>query len=123
MLVGKRGISRWSQRYQERKVVMKIKLTENQISINTYWSEDYYKELVRKINDYNLDDKSTTRLSRSECKTCFYLKGNRVVTQAFTEYECGNCESKHIHHNGGVPKYCGKCSDEYQVCVRCGGRL
>lgn len=99
------------------------KLKKNQLNIYTHYAEQHYEDMVRNVNNYELDEKSTTRLLRRECKTCFYLKGDRIVTQAFADYECKNCESKHTYHNGGVPKYCKDCSNEYGICVRCGSEL
>lgn len=101
----------------------KRKISDQQLDINTFWSVQYYEDMLMKIHNYDRDEKSTTRLVRRECKTCFYLKGDRVVLHAFTDYKCDACESEHTHHDSGLPKYCKDCSLEFEICVRCGGKL
>jgi hypothetical protein len=100
------------------------KLTKWNIQHNTFGSELVYEDLIDKIKAYESDNEPTNRIDvRRECKSCYYLKKNRIVTQAYTDYKCWNCDSRHTHHNGGVPRYCVICSIEYDICVRCGSEL
>lgn len=99
------------------------KISEQQLHINTSRSKEYYADMLMKIHNYDQDERSTTRLLRRECKTCFYLKGGQVVLQAFTDYNCDACKNEYTHHNGGVPRYCIACSTEFEICVKCGSEL
>ncbi len=99
------------------------KLTEENIKIHTFWSKRLYKIQTKNILNYELDIYQDNRLKYRECKTCYYLKHDRIVTQAFTDYECLNCGTRHTHHNGGVPRYCTSCSTSFGICVRCGAEL
>ena len=99
-----------------------MELTKEKIERNNYYAELTYKIKKKAIDDYENDSGKDYRLTARQCKVCYYLK-NGLAFQAFTEYECQNCHEVDIYHNGSVPKYCQKCSEEFNVCRRCGAEL
>lgn len=96
-----------------------FKLTDKSISDNNRYSFWHYKEIKKNIEAYESDSSKERRVRINECKSCFYLK-NGSALQAFTEYECRNCEIKQMWHNSRIPRYCNYCATEHQVCIRCG---
>ena len=69
------------------------------------------------------DPDRAKRLEAGECVACFYLRGDRICGQAFTEWECGQCGKQDMHSNTGTPKFCADCSWKYCVCTQCGADL
>jgi hypothetical protein len=69
------------------------------------------------------DGEREKRLQVHECAYCYYLRGPRLVGQAFTDWKCLACGVEGSHPNTGVPRYCNACSDAYHLCVECGGDL
>lgn len=98
------------------------KLTPEKIERNTYWSNQYAKEIRENLNQYDTDSRKEDRMKKKHCKTCFYLRKG-FAGQAFTEYTCRNCGGMHMHHNTAVPKYCDSCAVEHEVCKQCGASL
>lgn len=99
-----------------------MKLNEEKIKEETRFSEMYYQELKRNLKDYEEDNHQKQRMRSLECKSCFYLK-NGFAGQAFTEFECRNCGDKEYYPNTAVPRYCRKCAEKHQSCVRCAAKL
>lgn len=99
-----------------------MKLTSERIKSETHWSIRHYTDLKKRIEEYENDSRNELRLKNRECKTCHYLRGG-MAGQAFTNYNCKNCDEANSHPNTAVPKYCNKCSDEHSVCKRCGSKL
>lgn len=53
-----------------------------------------------------------------ECEDCKCK--NIIAGQAFTKYTCQECDQEFMHHHTAVPKVCKECSEEYNLCERCG---
>ena len=79
--------------------------------------------LIEKLDHYKRDTKKAQRLERHECKTCYYLLGDRIFGQAFTPYPCGVCHETNSWANTGVPKVCLGCANKLRLCVRCGADI
>lgn len=56
------------------------------------------------------------------CKKCRDF-GHLIAGQAFTHYTCDRCGERHNWHNIDTPKICRVCSDTFNVCMRCQGRM
>ena len=97
------------------------KLTFQNIENNTYFAEQRYRELKKRLDSYDNDDKKEYRLKKRYCKSCQYLRGG-LAGQAFTNFNCKNCGVECSHPNTDLDKYCAKCADEHDVCVKCGGK-
>jgi hypothetical protein len=100
-----------------------FKLTEEEVAINNYNSQQVYENLIRKINKFNTDPFLDIRLADQECKSCYYILNDRISLHVFTDYNCRNCGLKSSWHNSQTPKYCSGCSDEHGTCKRCGARV
>lgn len=59
--------------------------------------------------------------SEEECKDC--CRKCIIAGQAFTSYTCQYCGKDDLYHNTAVPKYCSQCSEELNICRRCGKSL
>ncbi|GAB6429000.1 hypothetical protein bcgnr5378_28770 [Bacillus cereus] len=95
---------------------------KEKLKMSTYWSEHYYLQQKKAIEQYEQDEQKEIRKSERECKTCFYLKKGGSL-QAFTSYKCGLCDREDRYHNSRVPKYCTECADKLNICVRCGAEV
>ncbi|PEP21502.1 hypothetical protein [Bacillus wiedmannii] len=96
--------------------------TSKEKELNTMWSVRYYKQQKKAIEEYESDINKEQRKEERECKACHYLKGGGAL-QSFTEYTCKHCKKKSAHYDSRVPKYCNKCSDTFDICVRCGADI
>lgn len=101
---------------------MLMKLTEEKIKNETYYSTMYYENMKKSIDHYEKDPRKKARLDQLLCKTCFYLKSG-IAGQAFTNYSCRNCGKESSHPNTNTPKYCHQCGEENSCCVRCASKL
>lgn len=99
-----------------------MKLNEEIVKNETYYSELHYKSLKKKIEKYEADPNKEYRLKNFLCKTCFYLK-NGFAGQAFTKFECKNCDKEEHYPNTNVPKYCFECAGKHDCCVRCASKI
>lgn len=46
-----------------------------------------------------------------------------MAGQGFTKWNCSKCGKELIHHNTDVPKVCHRCSIDYNLCEKCGGKI
>lgn len=79
--------------------------------------------LQEKLLRFEEDKERELRLKYSNCKTCYYLMGDRIAGQAFTKYICRVCEKEGLYPNTAVPKICAICSDSLHICCDCGADL
>lgn len=93
-----------------------------QIKWQTSMANRHAEELVDSVHEYEDDTRREQRLAVHECKRCFYLRG-RVCGQAMTEWHCGICQNRHMHHNTCTPAACHGCAKEHKLCRYCGGDL
>lgn len=86
---------------------------------------DQTSDRIRKsVARLTLDAERKHRLRDRECPACYYLRRGGVAGQAFTAWTCKSCRMAQCEYpNTNVPSYCDTCSDEYSVCVRCGGDI
>lgn len=84
--------------------------------------EPYLGESIHRLGLYETDTELSDRISNKLCRYCYYLD-SRIVMDAFTEYQCVKCKKKQLHHNSGVPLFCGQCSEGLSCCKMCGNHL
>jgi len=101
---------------------MSFRLTPELIKDKTYWANRRYLTHKRAVESFENDSSKRMRLLHKECRACFYLR-NVMSGSAFTNFTCQNCDTVSSYPNTDVPRYCTKCSDEHNACVRCGGGL
>lgn len=99
------------------------KLTEDEIRKNNHYAKRKFTEMEEMLNGYRFDPKVIKRKESQECKSCFYLRGDRFSTQAFRDYDCRNCGKTSQWHNGDAPRFCSECSNIHNACVRCGANI
>ena len=99
-----------------------MKLTKEKIQTETHYAHMHYEHLKKNLEQYEKDAKQTYRQSHFLCKTCFYLKSG-FAGQAFTRFECKNCEKEVHHPNTDTPKYCNECAANHSCCIRCASEL
>lgn len=90
------------------------------IDRNTYCSNRAAASQQEAVEDWRADQEHDARKLRSECKTCYYLRGG-VAGQAFTRWTCILCGDERQHHNTMTPRVCEPCAKLAKVCVLCGG--
>jgi hypothetical protein len=73
--------------------------------------------------EFMADFNKEKRLKKRECKTCFYFRSGRIGGAAMTTVKCGVCEEDMMFGSTCIDKLCGKCSDENELCVFCGGDI
>ncbi len=78
---------------------------------------------VQHALEFMADFNKKKRLEAKECKACFYFRSGRIGGAMMTTVKCGVCEADMHFGSTCIDKLCGKCSDENELCVFCGGDI
>lgn len=81
------------------------------------------EQMRSNLEKFDADPDKETRLSECECRTCYYLRRERLAGHAFTMYRCSHCGEEKRHPNTAVPVICPECARKIQVCTVCGADL
>ncbi len=108
-------------------IIMKKKLSSAQISrineISSFKSKKVNKALSKAL-ELATDSSKKDRIAGRKCACCYYTIGySRIAGAAFTEWNCEICGKLSIYSNTAIPKCCDECSDNYDLCVECGGDI
>ena len=57
------------------------------------------------------------------CKKCLFKEKGMLSGQGFTNFKCVLCGKIDTWHNTNVPKFCHECSDQLDMCQRCGADI
>jgi len=86
------------------------------------WANSSNKEAIKYFTElasqYAKDLDKKSRKADNQCKKCYY--GQKVATQAFTDRQCGLCDTTCKSNNGRCPVLCDKCSNKLGLCKYCG---
>jgi hypothetical protein len=92
-------------------------------------NERNFRALIRadsflaKGESYRMDVHKESRLKHQSCRYCYYIRGDRIVGQAFTTYKCGICKQDNSWHNTGIPVLCPECAKKNNLCISCGADI
>ncbi len=89
----------------------------------TYYSKIHFDEMMVKAENAKADKLKTQRLKAGECAFCFYFRDSRFGGAAITTSNCRGCGEQMTFSNTNTDDFCKKCSEKYELCVRCGGDL
>lgn len=82
------------------------------------WAEEY----IEKAMDYLSDSGKKLRFERKYCKFCFYIASG-IGGCAMTKSNCKCCGKEIMNGSTNVNRICNECSDEYNLCIKCGADL
>jgi hypothetical protein len=99
------------------------KLTLDEVRSSTHFAERRCDDFLTKAENLGEDRQAYERHKAQECLWCYYVAGNRIVGQAFTNYHCKGCYADFAHHNTGVPALCADCAKNHRLCRQCGADL
>jgi hypothetical protein len=101
----------------------KVYITKEAIKYNTQRSKEKAEYYIHKVSLYTIDKDKEQRVKGCECRTCYYIYGDRISGQAFTTYECGICHKEDRWSNTNHPEICLNCAKENELCCYCGAKL
>jgi hypothetical protein len=78
------------------------------------------QDMITKALEAGNDLFKEKREARRLCLGCYYLGSHRIVGHGFTPWKCAGCGAEGMHSNTGVPLFCTRCADDYDLCVDCG---
>lgn len=98
-------------------------INKGTIEQSTSWSKDIAKNLMDKVENFQSDVLKDERLRSCKCKSCFYLRSDRIGGAAITTKDCGICLEQMRFASTAVDQLCKVCGVENDLCVQCAGDL
>lgn len=80
------------------------------------WADNHVKNAVLLLTDGQREEREKEWL----CKSCFYLD-RPIGGRAITTTNCLACSCEMVFSSTCTDKFCKKCSEDMNVCCRCGG--
>jgi hypothetical protein len=82
------------------------------------WKIKDMRELLNKLDN---DPDTEKRKERQICKYCHY--NIRMALQAFTDTQCGKCDTPMTFSNSDTGILCKRCATMFESCTHCGGEM
>jgi DNA-directed RNA polymerase subunit RPC12/RpoP len=101
----------------------KILVDQEYIDRQTYWANREAETLIKNVSAFQNDPDQAKRKESLKCKRCFYLRAGGFAGQAFTEQDCGICETTMIFSSTATDVVCPDCAKAHDICVECGGNI
>jgi len=98
-------------------------LTIRDVNTETFLNARYVNDLRNKLQAVEIDPRKEQRLAQHECRTCFYLRGERLAMQAFWDWTCNLCGVEGTYSCSAHPKLCTKCATDNSLCRECTGDM
>lgn len=82
-------------------------------------SKNRISELFLLVDEIKTDARKLERMSKHECKACFYF--SRIGGQAITERGCMCCGMEQTYGSTSTDVLCLECAKKHKLCKHCGG--
>lgn len=91
------------------------------------WATERHKDRIafyrEALDGFDTDNRKADRLTKGECRGCFYLQPSRIGGAAMSSADCPLCGD--LIHSGStnVNMLCKACAAERSLCTHCGGDM
>mgnify|MGYP002521335190 FL=1 len=85
-------------------------------------NKNYRRKLQNNLMDYQEDSEKELREKEKKCKTCYYLKKEKIILDCQTTHICKLCGESFISFDQNE-RICPNCVNEHDVCRHCGQKI
>lgn len=90
------------------------------VARDTDYALDLGKTYVEKAFKWLGDPKRKDRILQNLCKTCYYIRNERIGGAAMTTQPCGVCEVPVTYSSTCTDALCAACAKKQELCKHCG---